>query len=70
VIQDATVARIVAVVWPADITAGAWVLSRHHREVRDVIDGLPVPTKAVLMRDIHSWKAGVDAEKKNKGAMR
>jgi hypothetical protein len=51
VIQDATVARIVAVVWPADITAGAWVLSRHHREVRDVIDGLPVPTVSRAERE-------------------
>jgi hypothetical protein len=50
-IQDAAIARIVAVVWPADITAGAWVLSRYHKEVRDVIDGLPVPTVSRAERE-------------------
>src|ERR1019366_3527894 len=28
--------------------------------------GMAVPTKAVLLRDIHRWKAGVDAEKRAK----
>jgi hypothetical protein len=49
--DDAATARIVAAVWPADITAGAWVLSRHHREVRDVIDGLPAPTVSRAERE-------------------
>jgi hypothetical protein len=26
--------------------------------------GMAVPTKAVLLRDIHRWKSGVDAERK------
>jgi hypothetical protein len=48
---DAAIARIVATVWPLDATAGAWVLSRHHREVCDVIDGLPVPTVSRAERE-------------------
>jgi hypothetical protein len=28
--------------------------------------GMAVPTKAVLLKDIHRWKAGVDAEKRAK----
>ena len=49
--SDAAIARIVAVVWPLDMTAGAWVLSRHHKNVRDVIDALPVPTVSRAERE-------------------
>jgi hypothetical protein len=50
-VSDAAIARIVAAVWPLDATAGAWVLSRHHKNVRDVIDGLPVPTVSRVERE-------------------
>jgi hypothetical protein len=50
-IQDAAIASIVAAVWPLGATAGAWVLSRHHHEVRDVIDGLSVPTVSRAERE-------------------
>ena len=49
--SDAAIARIVATVWPLDATAGAWVLSRHHKNVRDVIDALPVPTVSRAERE-------------------
>jgi hypothetical protein len=56
--QDAAIARIAAAVWPLDATAGAWVLSRHHKNVRDVIDGLPVPTVSRAEREqiLSEWE--------------
>jgi hypothetical protein len=49
--HNTVIARIVAAIWPADITSGAWVLSRHYGNVRDVIDGLPAPTVSRAERE-------------------